>query len=76
MELAQISDDIAARRYDVAKNRYLIGKIDITNLFIAQNEKDQARRSYIAALRTYWEGYYNLRRLTLYNFERNMPIEY
>ena len=76
VELAQISDDIAARRYDVAKNRYLIGKIDITNLFIAQNEKDQARRSYIAALRTYWEGYYNLRRLTLYNFERNMPIEY
>ena len=46
VELAQISDDIAARRYDVAKNRYLIGKIDITNLFIAQNEKDQARRSY------------------------------
>jgi len=76
VELAQISDDIAARRYDVAKNRYLIGKIDITNLFIAQNEKDSARRNYIQSLRRYWEGYYNLRRLTLYNFERNLPIEY
>ncbi len=76
VELAQISDDIATRRYDVAKNRYLIGRIDITNLFIAQSEKDQARRGYIIALRTYWEGYYNLRRLTLYNFERDIPIEY
>ena len=74
VELAKTSDEIADRRYDVAQNRYLIGKIDVTNLFIAQNEKDSARRSYIQALRNYWTGYYNLRRLTLYDFERNAPI--
>lgn len=74
VDLAEISDEIAERRYEVAKNRYLIGKIDVTNLFIAQNEKDSARRSYIQALRNYWTGYYNLRRLTLYDFERNAPI--
>ena len=76
VELAETSDDIAERRYDVAKNRYLIGKIDVTNLFIAQNEKDNARRSYIQALRDYWTGYFNLRRLTLYDFEEEMPITY
>jgi outer membrane protein TolC len=74
VELAKISDEIADRRYNVAKNRYLIGKIDVTNLFIAQNEKDSARRSYIQALRNYWTGYYNLRRLTLFDFENNRPI--
>lgn len=74
VELAQISDEIADRRYDVSQNRYLIGRIDVTNLFIAQNEKDSARRSYIQALRNYWTGYYNLRRLTLYDFERDAPI--
>jgi outer membrane protein TolC len=74
--LAETSDNIAERRYDVAKNRYLIGKIDITNLFIAQNEKDSARRNYIQALRNYWTGYYNLRRLTLYDFETDSPIYY
>lgn len=74
VELAETSDEIADRRYDVAKNRYLIGKIDVTNLFIAQNEKDSARRSYIQALRNYWTGYYNLRRLTLYNFEEGRAI--
>lgn len=76
VELAETSDNIAERRYDVAKNRYLIGKIDITNLFIAQNEKDSARRSYIQSLRNYWTGYYNLRRLTLYDFEQDAPISY
>ena len=76
VELARVSDDIAARRYDVAKNRYLIGSIDITDLFIAQNQKDSSRRSYIQSLRTYWTGYYNLRRLTLFDFESDLPIEY
>lgn len=74
--LAAISDTIATKRYDVSRNRYLIGSIDVTNLFIAQNEKDSARRSYVQALRTYWTGYYNLRRLTLYDFEEDQPIVY
>lgn len=74
--LAAQSDTIAQRRYQVAQNRYLIGKIDITNLFIAQNEKDSARQAYIRALRDYWAGWYELRQLTLYNFIENRPISY
>lgn len=74
--LAAQSDTIAQRRYQVAQNRYLIGKIDVTNLFIAQNEKDAARQEYIQALREYWMGWYNLRRLTLYDFRQDQPITY
>lgn len=74
--LAAQSDTIAQRRYDVAQNRYLIGKIDITNLFIAQNEKDAARQAYIQTLGDYWIGWYALRQLTLYNFLNNEMITY
>jgi len=74
--IAAQADTIAQRRYQVAQNRYLIGKIDITNLFIAQNEKDDARRAYIRALRTFWTGLYQLRKLTLYNFKEDKPISY
>ncbi len=74
--LAAQSDTIAQRRYQVAQNRYLIGKIDITNLFIAQNEKDAARQEYIRALRDFWTGWYELRQLTLYDFQKDEPIEY
>lgn len=68
IEITRKADEVAQERYNVAQNRYLIGKIDITNLSIALNEKDEAKRSYILALRSFWEAYYELRRITLYDF--------
>ncbi|MEQ8582893.1 MAG: TolC family protein [Marinoscillum sp.] len=68
VEITKKSDEVAQERYEVAQNRYLIGKIDITNLNIALTEKDNARRSYIGALRSFWAAYFDLRRLTLYDF--------
>jgi outer membrane protein TolC len=74
IEIANKSDEVAQKRYEVAQNRYLIGKIDITNLNIALTEKDNARRSYINALRSYWIAYFDLRRLTLYDFESDQLL--
>lgn len=68
IEITRKSDEVAQNRYNVAQNRYLIGKIDITNLNIALTEKDAAKRSYILALKSFWTAYYDLRRLTLYDF--------
>ena len=68
IEITKKSDEVAFERYNVAQNRYLIGKIDITNLNIALKEKDDARRSYIGALQSFWKAYFELRRLTLYDF--------
>lgn len=62
------ADTVAQKRFEVAKNRYVIGKIGISDLFIAQGEKDNAVLSYVQALRTYWTSYYHLRRVTLYDF--------
>jgi outer membrane protein TolC len=68
IEITKKSDAVATERYNVAQNRYLIGKIDITNLNIALTEKDAAKRSYIDALKSFWTAYYEMRRLTLYDF--------
>lgn len=68
IEITKKSDEVAQDRYLVAQNRYLIGKIDITNLNIALTEKDNAKRSYLQALKSFWTAYYDLRRLTLYDF--------
>jgi len=68
IEITKKSDEVAQERYMVSQNRYLIGKIDITNLNIALTEKDAAKRSYVGALRAFWTAYYDLRRLTLYDF--------
>ncbi|MTI30788.1 TolC family protein [Xanthovirga aplysinae] len=74
LTVAKKSDEIAQKRYDIAKNRYLIGKIGITDLNIATEEKDRAKQSYISSLRNFWTTYYKLRRLTLYDFERGVPL--
>jgi outer membrane protein TolC len=65
VQTAETAADVAQRRFDVARNRYTVGKITITDLFNAQREKDQARRSYARTLRSFWVEYYRLRRLTL-----------
>ncbi|HET8860673.1 TolC family protein [Marivirga sp.] len=72
--ITQKADDISQRRYNIAKNRYLIGKISITDLSIALTEKDQAKRDYISSLGNFWQAYYNLRQLTLYDFENNTRL--
>ena len=69
IHITKKADEVAQERYSVAQNRYLIGKIDITNLSIALNEKDDAKRSYIQALKMFWQAYYELRRITLYDFQ-------
>jgi outer membrane protein TolC len=70
------ADTIARQRYEITKQRYLIGKISITDLNLAQQEKDQASQSYINSLRSYWNAYYTVRRLTLYDFEKEQKIQY
>jgi outer membrane protein TolC len=65
---------VADKRFEVAYNRYVIGRITIDNLYLAQNEKDQALTQFVQALRGYWRAYYELRRATLYDFEAGRPI--
>jgi outer membrane protein TolC len=68
------ADTVAQKGYDITKARYLIGKISITDLNIAQAEADNSKGNYINTLWIYWRNYYDLRRLTLYDFEQDMPI--
>jgi len=74
LELSAKADTVAGRRFEVAYNRYVIGRISIDNLFLAQSEKDQAVLQYVQALRGYWSAYGRLRRETMYDFERGEPI--
>lgn len=68
------ADTIAEMGYEVTQQRFLIGKLDVTKLNLARNDREQARRAYINSLRTYWNYFYNLRRLTLYDFESGKTL--
>jgi outer membrane protein TolC len=74
LALSAKADTVAQKRFEVAYNRYVIGRIPINDLFTGQNEKDQALVQYVTALRNYWLAYYRLRRVTLYDFEEGKTI--
>ena len=72
--IAQESDSIAQRRYETNIATYLAGSISTLELNDAQNSKDQARQRRIEQLHQYWYRYYQLRSITLWDFERNENI--
>jgi len=74
LEIAALADSVAQRRYRLARERYIDGRLDLNSVQIAQNEKDNARRSYLDAQRSYWWAYVDVRRATLYDFERHAPL--
>lgn len=72
--VAAKSDTVAMRMYEVTKQRFLIGKISILELNNADTKKDSNRRAYIQALQNYWNYFYNIRSLSLFDFINNKPL--
>ncbi len=66
--------EVSKKRQEMTRNRYYIGKIGITDLNIAVQEQEAARRNYISTLRTFWETYYDLRLATLYDFATDRSL--
>lgn len=73
--IAAKSDTIAQIRYNITKQRFKVGKVDILDLNTALKEKDVARRDYVAALRDFWQNYYRIRGYTLYDFLKKEELE-
>jgi len=75
VEIAAKSDTVAMKRFEVTKQRFLIGKIAVLDLNDADSRKDQNKRAYVQALQDYWSFFYNIRSLTLFDFINRSPLE-
>lgn len=74
--LSKEADEIATERYEIAKSRFFIGNLSITDLTIALQEKDQSKRDYIFSLQDFWRTWMTIRVKTLYDFELGQKIIY
>ncbi len=72
---AKKAKEIAEKRYDISKKRYVLSKITISNLNIALQDKDKAVFDYLNSLQKFWQDYYTLRQLTLYDFINDKKLE-
>jgi outer membrane protein TolC len=75
---AMRAQDIADERYDITKRRFETGAVTVTDLNTAQQESENARAQYIRQLQTFWTGYYELRRSTLYDWigHQNLTVDF
>ncbi|MES2418765.1 MAG: TolC family protein [Bacteroidota bacterium] len=76
IQLTAEAEKIATEKYKIASDRYVLGNLSITDLSIAFQENDKAKRDYVSSLRDFWAAYYQLRYLSLYDFEMNKKITY
>ncbi len=67
--------DLADTAYERTKQRFIIGKADINSLTLSQSRQQNANTNYIRALQNFWQSYFRLRKLTLYDFDFNRLID-
>ena len=75
IESAEEARGLAESAYEETRARFIIGQSDINSLSLALNRKDAAEKNYIAALKNYWLSYYKIRRLTLFDFDKQQAIK-
>ena len=71
---AEEAINLATMAYNATKQRFITGQSDINSLTLSLDRYKNAQTNYITALKNYWLSYYNLRRLTLYDFERQESL--
>ncbi|MEN8229119.1 MAG: TolC family protein [Bacteroidota bacterium] len=76
IETAEAADKVAEKGYLIALKKFQNGEISITDLNISLAEREAAKRDYIRSIENYWESFYLLREVTLYDFEFNRKIDY
>lgn len=66
--------DVSKLAYKETKERFLIGKTDVNGIGMAQGRQNTAQQNYVKALHNFWTLYYKLRRLCLYDFEKEQTL--
>ncbi|MFW6042991.1 MAG: TolC family protein [Marinilabiliaceae bacterium] len=76
LESSAVSDTLAKESYQLTMTRFKQGKTDVLKLNTSQKAKDKAQLQYINAMAEYWNQYYYLRKLTLYDFKNEQEISF
>lgn len=75
LQTARRADEIAQKRYATNVETFLIGKISTLDLNDSMVKKDEARREYVNELYLFWLYYYQIRSLTLWDYQANTGID-
>jgi outer membrane protein TolC len=68
--------EMAIASYNINKQRFTVGKADISTLTLSLNRRMEAQLNHILALNNYWKCYYNIRKLTLFDFVKQETLDF
>lgn len=74
LDLATRSAEIAEKRYDTNVKTYMIGMLSTLELNDSRVSKDSSRRDYINQLYRFWDYWFQIRSLTLYDYTNGGDI--
>jgi len=72
--MAERADSIARSRYEIATQLFQAGSMTVLEFTNAQKEKDESMKRYITELSNYWNYYYSIQKITLYDFRNRKNI--
>ena len=75
LEIDALADQVAPQRYNANVESFMIGKISTLDLNDSRVSKDEARREYINELYHFWNYYYQIRSLTLWDYANSRDID-
>lgn len=75
VESAAKANELAQKSYELTKKRFLLGKADVLKLTSSMKARQSAREKYINSLATYWQYFYEVQALTLYDFVNQQTLE-
>lgn len=73
-EISKRAADIADESYQLALENFGNGSLSVTDLNSLQNERDNARQTYVNNVSSYWSYYFTIRGLTLFDYVSNTNI--
>ena len=73
-QAASRAKDIASKRYELTLQDFATGKASVMELNTAQSEKESAYVKYLSEVANYWNNYFRIRKLTVYDFINEVDI--
>ncbi len=75
LAIADKAASIAQKRYNTNVETYMIGRISTLDLNDSQVKKDESRQEYVNELYRFWNYFYQIRSLTLWDYENGTGID-
>ena len=74
IERAIESKNISVDAYEMAKKRFISGRIDVITLSMYSARNVNASMNYLQSIQQFWNLYYRLRAHTMFDFEKKISI--